>query len=130
MAEYVQTIGRRKAAIAQVRVTPGGTGKFMVNNRELKAYFTTEAGQNTVKSPLKEVGKLDSVDVSVRVIGGGSVGQADAVRLGVARALVKMDETLRATIKALGFLTRDARVKERKKFGHRSARRKQQWRKR
>ncbi|PIQ67773.1 30S ribosomal protein S9 [Candidatus Uhrbacteria bacterium CG_4_10_14_0_2_um_filter_41_7] len=131
MAEtYVQAIGRRKEATAQVRLYPAGTGKFSVNDKELKEYFHTAATQEIAALPLIGVGKTETVDITVRVLGGGMKGQADAVRLGVARALVKMDEELKAAIKATGLLTRDARVKERKKPGLRKARRSQQWRKR
>ena len=132
MAEtkYYQTVGRRKTAIAQVRLFAGGSGKVTVNNRPFEEYFTTEALRANIMAPLVQVGKADSVDVSVRVLGGGNVGQADAVKMGIARALVKYDETLKAVIKANGFLTRDARKKERKKFGLRGARRAKQWRKR
>lgn len=128
--KYFQTIGRRKRSIAQVRLFPGGTGKITVNKREFENYFTTVSLRNKVLAPLNKVGKKDIMDITVRVLGGGMVGQADAVMLGVARALVKYDETLRTTVKGEGFLTRDARKKERKKFGLRGARRAKQWRKR
>lgn len=128
--KYFQTIGRRKTAIAQVRLYPGGSGKITVNNRPVEAYFPIAALRARLLAPLVQVGKKESVDVTVRVLGGGPTGQADAVRLGVARALVKSDEALKAVIKANGFLTRDARKKERKKFGLRGARRATQWRKR
>lgn len=131
MAEkYVQAIGRRKTAIAQVRLYPGGSGKVTVNNRDLKEYFTVEAQRENALAPLTEVGKREMVDVTVRAIGGGMQGQSDAVKLGIARALVKEDETLKTTVKSKGLLTRDPRKKERKKFGHRGARRSKQWRKR
>ncbi len=128
--KYIQSIGRRKTAIAQVRLTPGGSGQIVVNNRPMKEYFTVTTQQDTVLEPLKTTGKTESLDISVRAIGGGVAGQADAVKMGIARALVKYDESLKSTIKAEGFLTRDARKKERKKFGKRGARRSKQWRKR
>ncbi len=128
--KYYQTIGRRKTAIAQVRLFPGGSGKITVNNKPFEVYFPIEASRVNILSPLVQTGKNEAVDVTVRVLGGGSTGQADAVKLGIARALVKSDETLKAVIKANGFLTRDARKKERKKFGLRGARRATQWRKR
>lgn len=128
--KYYQTIGRRKTAIAQVRLFPAGSGKITVNNKDAKEYFTTEQAMMVVTSPLKETGKLDNMDITVRVIGGGKSGQADAVKMGIARALVKYDETLRPVIKTHGMLTRDPRKKERKKFGLRGARRATQWRKR
>lgn len=128
--KYFQTIGRRKTAVAQVRLYPSGSGKVTINGRDISEYFHTETYRTNATSPLREVGKLDSVDVTVRTVGGGEVGQSDAVKMGIARALVKHDESLRAVVKAHGFLTRDARKKERKKFGLRGARRATQWRKR
>jgi small subunit ribosomal protein S9 len=131
MAEqYYQTIGRRKTAIAQVRLYPGGTGKVTVNNRDAKDYFTTEKDMFKLLAPLREVGKQESVDITVRAVGGGINGQADAISLGIARALIKLDGDTRKALKANAFLTRDARKKERKKFGKRGARRSPQWRKR
>ena len=128
--KYYQSIGRRKTAIAQGRLFPAGSGKFTVNNLDLADYLDTPQHRDIAVSPLKEVGKADGMDVTVRVVGGGKSGQADAIKLGVARALVKYDETFRSTIKAHSMLTRDARKKERKKFGLRGARRATQWRKR
>jgi small subunit ribosomal protein S9 len=128
--KYFQTIGRRKRAIAQVRLFPGGSGKITVNSKDFKDYFPIESLRTRILAPLVQVGKTESVDITVRVLGGGSTGQSDAMRLGIARALVKSDETLKTVIKSNGFLTRDARKKERKKFGLRGARRAKQWRKR
>ena len=128
--KYYQSIGRRKTAIAQVRLYPGGKGTITVNGREIKSYFTVERLHDTAIAPLKEVGRLESVDVTIKTIGGGLTGQADAVKLGLTRALIKEDETVKTTLKAQGFCTRDARKKERKKFGLRGARRAPQWRKR
>ncbi len=131
MAEkYYQSVGRRKRAVAQVRLFPGGSGKVTVNEKDFKTYFPTRALQNMATAPLLEIGKLDTVDVTVRAVGGGQRGQADAVKMGIARALVMLDEDLKTTLRAHGFLTRDARKKERKKFGLRGARRSKQWRKR
>lgn len=131
MAEkYFQTIGRRKTAIAQVRLTPGGSGKITINNREMLDYIKTNQLRDTIIAPLKEVGKLEEVDISVRAIGGGLAGQADAIQLGIARALVKWDESLKLVLRAHGMMTRDARKKERTKFGKHGARRSPQWRKR
>ena len=131
MAEkYYQSIGRRKTSTAQVRLFPGGKGKITINDREFEDYFSTPTGRQKVLAPLIAVGKKDDVDITVRVVGGGMTGQADAVKMGIARALVMNDETVRATVKAEGFLTRDARKKERKKFGKHGARRSPQWRKR
>ena len=128
--KYYQSIGRRKTAIAQVRLFPAGSGKFTINGLKLEEYLDTPQHRDIAVSPLKEVGKSDGMDITVRVIGGGKSGQADAIKLGVARALVKYDETFKATIKAHNMLTRDSRKKERKKFGLRGARRATQWRKR
>lgn len=131
MAEkYYQSIGRRKTAIAQVRLIPGGNGKVTVNGKDLDQYFGVALMQENVITPLKKTGKTDSFDITVRAVGGGLQGQSDAIKLGIARALVKYDESLRSLIKAEGLLTRDPRKKERKKFGLRGARRSTQWRKR
>lgn len=128
--KYIQAIGRRKSATAQVRLYPGGSGTITVNEKPFATYFPTSTLQATVTRPLTESGKATSVDITVRAVGGGPVGQADAVRLGVARALLLMDESLKATLRAHDLLTRDPRKKERKKFGKRGARRSPQWRKR
>lgn len=131
MAEkYYQSIGRRKTAIAQVRLFPGGNGKVTINGKPLNEYFGVELMQENVINALKVTGKTDSFDITVRAIGGGLQGQSDAIKLGIARSLVKYDESLKDTIKAAGLLTRDPRKKERKKFGLRGARRSTQWRKR
>ncbi|MBU1126284.1 MAG: 30S ribosomal protein S9 [Patescibacteria group bacterium] len=131
MAEkYFQSVGRRKTSTAQVRLYPGGKGKITINDRDFEDYFKNDSARQKVLAPLVAVGKKESVDITVRVVGGGLTGQADATKLGIARALVQADEVLKATIKAEGLLTRDARKKERKKFGLRGARRATQWRKR
>ena len=101
-----------------------------VNGKPFEAFFTTEELRGVVVRPLKEVGKMDKFDVSIKTVGGGVVGQSEAARLGIARALVEMEETLKTTLKAAGLMTRDPRKKERKKFGKRGARRSPQWRKR
>lgn len=131
MAEkYFQAVGRRKAAVAQVRLSPGGSGTITVNDRPMDAYFTTPKLRAAVMMPLTQAGKATTVNVTVRAVGGGPTGQADAVKLGIARALVMYDEALKPGLKAHSLLTRDPRKKERKKFGHRGARRSPQWRKR
>jgi small subunit ribosomal protein S9 len=131
MAEkYYQSIGRRKTAIAQVRLVPGGNGVITVNGRPMEEYFGVGLMQENVVTPLKKTGKLESFDVTVKAIGGGLQGQSDAIKLGIARALVKYDDSLRSIVKIEGLLTRDPRKKERKKFGKRGARRSTQWRKR
>ena len=116
MAEkYYQSIGRRKTSVAQVRLTPGGKGVIMVNGKDYKEYFPLPMLRDAIERPLRETGKLESVDISVRTVGGGHTGQADAVMMGIARALVKYDESLRMVMRAHGLLTRDARKKERKR---------------
>ncbi len=127
--KYFQANGRRKTATAQVRLSEG-SGKIVVNGKPFEAFFTTEELRGVVTRPLKEVGKTDKFDVSIKTVGGGMVGQADASRLGIARALVEMEAELKTVLKAAGLMTRDPRKKERKKFGKRGARRSPQWRKR
>ena len=126
--EYVAT-GRRKRAVASVRLRPG-SGKVDVNGREFTNYFPLDIQRNTILSPLCDI-KLDKdFDMIVRVNGGGVEGQVIAVRLGVARALVKRNEDCKSDFKASGFLTRDPRKKERKKYGHKKARKSFQFSKR
>ena len=127
--KYFQANGRRKTATAQVRLSEG-SGKIVVNGKAFETFFTTEELRGVVVRPLKEVGKMDKFDVSIKTVGGGMVGQADASRLGIARALVEMEAELKTALKAAGLMTRDPRKKERKKFGKRGARRSPQWRKR
>jgi small subunit ribosomal protein S9 len=127
--EIINTIGRRKTSIARVYVKPG-KGTILVNDRELNTYFTSEIHQTTVKQALT-VTKVDgSYDVTVNVEGGGSKGQAEAIRLGIARALVIINNENRPPLKKEGLLTRDSRMVERKKPGRRKARRKFQFSKR
>ncbi|HOX61150.1 MAG TPA: 30S ribosomal protein S9 [Candidatus Magasanikbacteria bacterium] len=128
-AENSRAVGRRKTASARVRITPG-KGKIVINDRPLEKYFTTEVLRNRALSPLVVTSRLNTLDITVKVIGGGSSSQAGAVRHGIARALVEWDETLKPTLRAEGFMTRDPRAKERKKFGKHKARRGHQWRKR
>lgn len=131
MAEkYIQSIGRRKTATAQVRLFPSGSGTITVNDKPFNEYFTTPMLRMVVERPLKEAGKLTSVNVTVRTLGGGPKGQADATMLGIARALIALEAELKPALKAHGLLTRDPRKKERKKFGKHGARRSPQWRKR
>ncbi|MEM8666027.1 MAG: 30S ribosomal protein S9 [Planctomycetota bacterium] len=121
--------GRRKSSVARVRVRPGG-GKITVNNKALDEYFVNEQHQNLVSETLAAVEYSDKVDVFVRVAGGGMTGQSGAVKMGLARALVSFDETLHEVLREGGFLTRDSRMKERKKPGLRGARRGVQFSKR
>lgn len=127
---YVRSIGRRKSAIAQVRLYKRGQGRILVNGKDWKEYFGVPAHRDRIQSPLLKANMQETSDIEVKAIGGGRRGQADAICLGIARALVVMDTTLKATMKAHDFLTRDARIKERMKPGHRKARRSPQWSKR
>ena len=127
---YYESQGRRKTSIARVRVWPQGKGEFVVNSKPLNKYFPTLTLQETVQSALKKVGFEDKVDVSVIVRGGGIFSQAEAVRHGIARALVDLNVELRKTLKKLGYLTRDSRMRERKKFGLKRARKSPRWSKR
>ena len=123
------TTGRRKEAVARVRLTPG-TGAFEVNGRALDDYFPTRVHRMVAVAPLRLIGREKDFDVVASVKGGGVSGQAGAVRLGVARALIDLDPELRAQLKAEGYLTRDAREKERRKYGLKKARKAPQYSKR
>jgi small subunit ribosomal protein S9 len=127
--QIINKIGRRKTSIARVYVKPG-KGEIKVNNRDLKEYFLSEIHQSTVKQPLNTVKVEGQYDVTVNVEGGGIKGQAEAVRLGIARALVEFNAETKPALKKEGFLTRDSRMVERKKPGRRKARRKFQFSKR
>jgi len=122
-------VGRRKKAIARVRLIPG-EGNIIVNKRSLDEYFAVETLKTIVRQPLTLTDTLSRFDVIVNVHGGGYTGQAGATRHGIARALVKADEELKAAVKKAGFLTRDPRMKERKKYGLKAARRAPQFSKR
>lgn len=128
--KYFYSVGRRKRSVASVRLFEKGKGDILVNGKSIKEYFPTLKLQKKVTGPLELVGKLDGHDVTIYVEGGGVTGQADSVRLGIARALVKMEAELRATLKGNGMLRRDPRKKERKKPGLKRARRAPQWSKR
>jgi small subunit ribosomal protein S9 len=125
----ITSTGKRKTAVARVRLQLGG-GNITVNGRTLEDYFPREASRMIIHQPLEVVNGVGHYDVSAHVGGGGLSGQADALRHGIARALEKFDETLRAPLKKKGFLTRDARKKERKKYGQRGARARFQFSKR
>lgn len=127
---YVYAIGRRKEAIAQVRLFRDGHGAIIVNRRPFLTYFPRHDLQETVVAPLRAVGQNDKVDVEAKVSGGGVRGQADAVQLGIARTLIVLDPAFRVSLRHLDFLRRDPRVKERKKYGLKKARRAPQWAKR
>ena len=126
--QYIGT-GRRKTSIARVRLVPG-EGKIVVNNRDLDEYFGLETLKVIVKQPLTATGLVDKYDVIANVHGGGFTGQAGAIRHGIARALLKVDADLRQTLKRAGYLTRDPRMVERKKYGLKKARRAPQFSKR
>ncbi|WP_131748455.1 30S ribosomal protein S9 [Frankia sp. Cppng1_Ct_nod] len=121
--------GRRKEAVVRVRLLPG-TGKWTLNGRSLEQYFPNKVHQQLVNEPLKALDRAESFDVVARLHGGGVSGQAGALRLAVARALIAADEESRPVLKKAGFLTRDARVKERKKYGLKKARKAPQYSKR
>jgi small subunit ribosomal protein S9 len=125
----VQTVGRRKEAVVRVRLVPG-TGKFTLTGRTLEAYFPNKVHQQLIKEPLVTLEKAEIYDIYARLGGGGVTGQAGALRLGIARALIELDETDRPALKKAGFLTRDARAKERKKYGLKKARKAPQYSKR
>ena len=122
--------GRRKKAIARVRLIPAGSGAIEINDRTLEDYFPMGTLQYIVKQPLNEVKADGKYDIIVNVIGGGYTGQAGAIRLGIARALLQAEPDCRAALKKAGFLTRDPRVKEREKYGLKKARRAPQFSKR
>ena len=125
----IQTTGRRKESIARVRLRPG-TGKVIVNGREIAVYFPILTHQVIAKEPLRLTQTEEVYDVDASVIGGGISGQAGALRLGIARALVALDGDTRAPLKKAGLLTRDAREKERRKYGLKKARKAPQYSKR
>lgn len=128
--EYYYGTGRRKTAVARVRLYPG-TGKVTINGKPAAEYFGGRLiHQADIRLPLQQTGTLDRFDVSAKVAGGGISGQAGAVRHGIARALVRFDDELRPSLKRLSLLTRDARVKERKKVGLKRARKAPQYTKR
>jgi small subunit ribosomal protein S9 len=126
--EYIAT-GRRKTAVARIRMTPGN-GKIDINGKSFEDYFPTVPLQNTVLQPLQVVKLTNAYDISVNTTGGGATGQAGAARLAISRALLQVDANLRGTLKAEGLLRRDPRMKERKKSGQPGARKRFQFSKR
>lgn len=127
---YFYGLGRRKAAIAKVRLYPGGTGAIIVNGKPLEEWMVRPGQRMTIEEPLRVTETAGKFNATVMVAGGGTSGSADAIRLGVARALLSMDESLRTVLRQHGLLTRDARVKERKKYGLKRARKAPQYTKR
>ena len=128
--KYSYGTGRRKSSVARVRVYENGTGSIIINGRDMDDYFGLETLKLVVRQPLVAVGMTDKVDIECTVAGGGVSGQAGAIRHGISRALLLVDESYRSTLKAAGFLTRDPRMKERKKYGLKAARRAPQFSKR
>ena len=127
--EVINTIGRRKTSVARIYMTPG-KGAITVNNKDVATYFPVDIMQIIIKQPLTTVEAVDKFDIKVNVDGGGIKGQAEAIRLAIARALCQVDEDHRSPLKKEGFLTRDARMVERKKPGRKKARKKFQFSKR
>ncbi|GGN86232.1 30S ribosomal protein S9 [Nocardia sp. NPDC055029] len=125
----VQTVGRRKEAVVRVRLVPG-SGNFELNGRTIEDYFPNKVHQQLVKSPLVTVERVESFDIYARLVGGGPSGQAGALRLAIARALIEVTPEDRPALKRAGFLTRDPRATERKKYGLKKARKAPQYSKR
>ena len=128
--KYFYGTGRRKSSVARVRVYENGTRSIIINGRDINDYFGLETLKLVVRQPLVTTELVDKVDVVVSVCGGGVSGQAGAIRHGIARALLTVNPEYRASLKAAGFLTRDPRMKERKKYGLKAARRAPQFSKR
>ena len=127
---YHYGTGRRKSSVARVRLFPNGTGAITINGRDIDDYFGLETLKLIVRQPLDATDTLGKVDIVATVTGGGVTGQAGAIRHGISRALLEMNAELRPVLKAAGFLTRDPRMKERKKYGLKAARRAPQFSKR
>ena len=128
--KYNYGTGRRKSSVARVRLFENGTGSIIINGRDIDDYFGLETLKLVVRQPLAALGLTDKVDLIVTVTGGGVSGQAGAIRHGLSRALVTLNPEFRGSLKAAGFLTRDPRMKERKKYGLKGARRAPQFSKR
>lgn len=128
--QYQYGTGRRKSSVARVRLYQGGTGSIIINGRDIDEYFGLDTLKLIVRQPLVATKALGTVDIVCTVAGGGVSGQAGAIRHGIARALLQVNPEFRATLKAAGFLTRDPRMKERKKYGLKAARRAPQFSKR
>ncbi|MFO0743507.1 MAG: 30S ribosomal protein S9 [Candidatus Paceibacterota bacterium] len=128
--KYIETIGRRKTATARVRMAPSSKSSFIVNDKDVNDYFQTSELRSIVESAFTKGDLPNKYTITVKVVGSGIHSQAEAVRHGITRALVKEDETLRSQLKKLGFLKRDPRSKERKKFGLKKARKGPTWSKR
>ncbi len=127
---YMYGTGRRKSSVARVRLFPNGTGSIVINGRDIDDYFGLETLKLIVRQPLVATSNIGKVDIVCTVQGGGVTGQAGAIRHGISRALLSVNEEYRAVLKAAGYLTRDPRMKERKKYGLKAARRAPQFSKR
>lgn len=127
---FTRTVGRRKSAVSRVRLYTGGTGGFVVNDKTIEVYFPWKEYMDIAAAPLKEAGGAKDFDVSIKVVGGGLKSQALSICHGLSRALVAIQPELKPRLRKLGFMTRDPRVKERKKPGLKRARRAPQWQKR
>jgi small subunit ribosomal protein S9 len=129
MTSAAPVVGRRKEAVVRVRLVPG-TGQFKLNGRTMDSYFPNKVHQQLIREPFVTLDKVDQYDVIATLVGGGITGQAGALRLGIARALINLEADDRPALKKAGFLTRDPRVKERKKYGLKKARKAPQYSKR
>ncbi len=127
---YYEGLGRRKTATARVRLHPDGNGNMVINGKPTREYFHRESDWQNMQAPLAVTGTLGQFDVTVQVKGGGITGQSEAVRMGIARALLKVNPEFRSALRQAGFLTRDSRMKERKKPGLKRARKAPQYTKR
>ncbi len=127
--KYVEAVGRRKTAVARVRLAKG-KGEIMVNDRKLEEYFPLSRLRLVLEAPLERLKLKDKVGISAKVMGGGLIAQAEALRHGISRAIVKQTPEMKLQLRAFGFLTRDPRMVERKKYGLKKARRAPQWAKR
>jgi small subunit ribosomal protein S9 len=128
--EYVEAIGRRKEASARVRLTPASKTEITVNDKAVEELFPVESKQKVIREALSTADIKENYKITAKVSGGGIASQAESIRLGIARALVEINSELRPSLKQAGFLKRDPRVKERKKFGRKKARKSPQWSKR
>jgi len=128
--KYVETVGRRKTSIARARLTPGAKNSFTINNKSVEDYFKVAEQRTIVISAISEMKLEQKFEISIKVTGGGVNSQAEAIRHAIARALIIYDKTLRKDLKKAGYLKRDPRAKERRKFGLKKARKAPQWSKR
>jgi len=128
--KYIEAVGRRKESVARVRITPASKTSYVVNDKALNEYCTVDYLIKNIEDAINNSGTTEKFSVSVKVNGGGISSQSDAIRLGIARAIIKNEPEMRAALKKIGFLKRDARVKERRKFGLKKARKAPAWSKR